>query len=127
MVRPARSLASRRTAAGLLLAACWTLAAGAAARSVGGDPERGRELLSQYQCGACHSIPGVPSAGGTQAPPLGSFGLRSYIAGRVANRPDLLARWIVDPQALVPGTAMPNMGVRPVDARHMAAYLMGLR
>ena len=92
-----------------------------------GDPERGRKLLAQYQCGSCHTIPGVSSAGGRQAPSLQSFGLRSYIAGRVVNRPELLERWISQPQALVPGTAMPSMGVSADHARHMAAYLLELR
>ena len=92
-----------------------------------GDAERGRKLLAQYQCGSCHAIPGVPSSLGQEAPPLQSFGLRSYIAGRVANRPDLLAQWIAQPQALVPDTKMPNMGVWPQDAQDMAAYLLELR
>jgi cytochrome c2 len=89
--------------------------------------ERGRQLLAQYQCGSCHSIPGVASAGGRVAASLKGFGDRSYIAGRLANRPDTLARWIEQPQALVPGTAMPSMGVSPADARDMAAYLLGLK
>ena len=89
--------------------------------------ERGRQLLAQYQCGSCHSIPGVGSAGGRIASSLKGFGLRSYIAGRVANRPDTLARWIEQPKALVPDTAMPSMGVTPADARAMAAYLLELK
>lgn len=51
---------------------------------------------------------------------------RSYIAGRLPNRPDMLAQWISNPQALVPDTAMPNMGVSPSDAQAMAAYLFSL-
>lgn len=89
--------------------------------------ERGRQLLAQYQCGSCHSIPGVASAGGRVASSLKGFGARSYIAGRLANRPDTLARWIEQPQALVPDTAMPAMGVSPADARAMAAYLLELK
>lgn len=92
-----------------------------------GDAQHGRSLLARYQCGACHTIPGVPSAAGTRAANLQSFGLRSYIAGRVVNRPELLARWIAQPQSLVPGTPMPSMGVSADDARDMAAYLMELR
>jgi cytochrome c2 len=92
-----------------------------------GNAERGRELLSQYQCGACHTIPGVNAASGHYASSLQSFGLRSYIAGRQPNRPELLERWIAQPHALVPGTAMPSMGVSPADARDMAAYLTELR
>lgn len=57
---------------------------------------------------------------------LRAWGRRSYIAGRLPNRPDLLAQWIVDPQALVPGTPMPRMGVSLADAQHIAAYLLSL-
>lgn len=88
--------------------------------------ERGRELLAQYQCGSCHAIPKVPAARASLAPPLDAFGRRSYIAGHLPNRPETLARWIEAPAALVPGTAMPSMGVSPRDARDMAAYLLAL-
>lgn len=87
----------------------------------------GRELLARYHCGSCHSIPGVASSRGQYAASLERFGARSYIAGRVANEPAALARWIADPASVVPGTLMPNMGVAPDDARAMAHYLTGLR
>ena len=89
--------------------------------------ERGRALLSQYQCGSCHAIPGVASARGQVAQPLVAWSQRSYIAGRMPNRPDVLARWIAAPQALVPGTLMPGMGVPAADAQAMAAYLFTLK
>jgi cytochrome c len=88
-----------------------------------GDAGRGLRLLTQYQCGSCHVIPGVPAARGINGPTLQAFGSRSYIAGRVPNFPDALVAWIVTPAALVPDTTMPSMGVSPEDARHMAAYL----
>lgn len=106
------------------------LAAGAAATAEARDDarqaERGRALLAQYQCGACHTIPGVPASRGQVAPPLAAWRHRSYIAGRLPNRPDVLARWIAAPQSLVPGTAMPSMGVSPADAAAMSAYLFTL-
>jgi len=86
--------------------------------------ERGQRLLAQYQCGSCHAIPGVASAGGQAASSLAGFGARSYIAGRLPNQPALLAQWIAKPQSLVPGTLMPDMGVTPADANDMAAYLV---
>jgi len=89
----------------------------------GVDADRGQRLLTQYQCGSCHAIPGVAAARGIQGPSLEAFGKRSYIAGRIPNRADALARWISAPQSLVPDTAMPNMGVSSADARDMAAYL----
>jgi cytochrome c2 len=89
--------------------------------------KRGRELLAQHHCGSCHVIPGVPAAQGRVAVTLEAFGRRSYIAGRVPNSDANLARWLVEPASLVPGTLMPAMGVSPADAREMAAYLRGLR
>lgn len=105
----------------MLAAACTSVAAQDTARI-----ERGRALLSQYQCGACHTIPGVPSSRGKVAQPLAAWRHRSYIAGRLPNREDVLVRWIVQPDALVPGTLMPSMGVSAEDAQAMAAYLFTL-
>ncbi|NUZ07016.1 c-type cytochrome [Piscinibacter koreensis] len=91
------------------------------------DPTRGQALLAQYQCGSCHAIPEVPASEGAAGPTLAAFGRRSYIAGEVPNLPANLIAWIESPQALVPGTPMPDMGVSPRDARDIAAYLMSLR
>ena len=52
---------------------------------------------------------------------------RTFIAGEVPNTPDFLVRWIEVPQAIEPGTAMPNLGVPEGDARDIAAYLYTLR
>ncbi|WP_229427225.1 c-type cytochrome [Massilia atriviolacea] len=92
-----------------------------------GDAALGKRLMEQYQCGACHAIPGVGAATGTAGPPLDKFGRRSYIAGRIPNLPGPLADWLVDPPSLKPGTMMPNVGVSRAEARHMAAYLATLR
>lgn len=93
----------------------------------GGDAARGIALMAQYQCGACHAIPGVKAADGEGGPSLERFGRRSYIAGRLPNMPDRLVAWIIDPPALVPGTRMPVMGVSENDARHIAAALYTLQ
>jgi len=92
-----------------------------------GNVTHGKNLLAQYQCGACHVIPDVPVARGIAGPPLADFGRRSYIAGHVPNNAEMLAQWIVNPRSLVPNTTMPSMGVSPDDARDMAAYLHTLR
>ena len=96
-------------------------------RVEGGDVARGRLLLAQYQCGSCHQIQGVDGARSTVGPALDTFGRQSYVAGFLPNYPDALMRWIVDPPAAKPGTAMPAMGVSAEDARHMAAYLYTLK
>ena len=94
----------------------------------GGDPERGRQLIrATYGCGACHVIPGVAGAYGKVGPPLDFWAERVYIAGNLPNQPPYLVRWLRDPQAVEPGTAMPNLGVTEIDARDIAAYLYTLR
>lgn len=93
----------------------------------GGNIEQGKALLSQFQCGVCHVIPGVEAARGATGPDLGLFARQSYIAGQLPNTPEKLVQWIVDPPAISPGTLMPNVGVSAEDARHMAAYLYTLR
>ena len=92
-----------------------------------GDPERGRSAISQYGCGACHTIPGVAGADGTVGPPLARFAQRDYIAGELRNTPENLVRWIQDPPAVEPRTAMPNLGVTEADAHDIAAYLYTLK
>jgi cytochrome c len=95
--------------------------------AVPGDPKAGRAALQRYQCGACHSIPGIAGANGLVGPPLSEYGQRVYIAGKFPKEPALLAKWIQDAPALAPQTAMPNVGVTEVDARDIAAYLYQLR
>jgi cytochrome c len=89
----------------------------------GGDIRRGRDLFQLYGCGACHVISGVPQAQGRVGPPLEGFGGRAVIAGKLANTPANLQRWLVDPQSVTPGTAMPRLGVTPGHARDLSAFL----
>jgi cytochrome c1 len=93
----------------------------------GGDAERGPALIRAYGCAACHAVPGVEGADGNVGPPLTRFGDRSYVAGMLRNRPDNLMQWIRHPQDVLPGNAMPDMGVTEQDARDIAAYLYTLR
>lgn len=107
--------------------ACEDAAVPTELRVIGGDPQAGRAVIASYDCGVCHTIPGVRGARGTVGPPLTAFGRRTLIAGSLPNRPDMLVRWIRDPPALEPDTAMPSMGVSEQEARHIAAYLYTLR
>jgi cytochrome c len=93
----------------------------------GGDAVLGKRLVEQYQCGACHLIPGARAAAGTAGPPLSHFGRRSYIAGQFPNDDAHLMAWLVDPPSMKPGTLMPAQGVSPLEARHMAAYLVSVQ
>ena len=98
-----------------------------AARLTGGDPERGRAMMRKYGCQTCHTIPGVIGADGLVGPPLAGIARRSYIGGVLPNAPTNMIRWIQDPKAIDSMSAMPNVGVTPADARHIAAYLYTLR
>ena len=123
------SLTFRMSIAAALGAGLSACSGGAEATTivVGGDPERGRTSLDGFGCGACHVIPGVAGARGMVGPPLTMFAHRAYIAGQLPNQPQNLVRWIQDPQAVEPGTAMPDLGVTPAIARDMAAFLYTLR
>lgn len=92
-----------------------------------GDPHRGSLLISDFGCSACHTIPGIPNADGLVGPPLDRMGRRIYVAGVLRNTPDNLTRWISHPQAVVPGNAMPDMGIPEGQARDIAAYLYTLQ
>ena len=93
----------------------------------GGDAERGAVLMVREACGACHQIPGIQEAEGEVGPPLSGMARRTIIAGVLPNTPQNMARWIRDPQGVVPGNAMPDVGVSEQQARDMAAYLDTLR
>lgn len=88
------------------------------------NAERGRSLASTRGCGACHAIPGVNGAEGSIGPPLEHWSQRQYIAGVLPNTPAQLQRWILEPQLVKPGIAMPNLALSDSDAADIAAYLL---
>lgn len=92
-----------------------------------GSAQHGKDLIVHYGCGSCHAIPGIRDARGLVGPPLILMGRRTYIAGELPNSPENLEKWLLDPKAVEPGTAMPNLGLSEQDARDIAAYLYGLR
>jgi mono/diheme cytochrome c family protein len=88
------------------------------------NPGRGPQLLRQFGCPACHTIP----AGGTGlvGPPLAGFAERQFIAGSLVNAPTNVMNWITDPKKYKPNTAMPRLNVDSRDAADIAAYLYTL-
>lgn len=123
--RPARAATGRLVWAVSLLVVtgCHDTGARRAQSVPGGDPERGRQLIATYGCGACHHVPGVPGAQGRVGPSFVGFGQRTFIAGHLRNEPAQLIRWIRFPQEIAPGTVMPNLGVSEANAGDIAAYL----
>ena len=91
------------------------------------DLDRGRVALHQYACPTCHEIPGIVGADNAVGPSLDGLAARGYLAGVLPNTPANLVAWLRDPPAVVPGTAMPSLGVTERDARDMVAYLSTLR
>jgi mono/diheme cytochrome c family protein len=91
------------------------------------DAKRGARALHQYACSACHTIPGITGSSPNVGPPLTGMGGRSLIAGKLANTPDNMVRWLRHTHEVDPLTAMPEMGVSEQDARDIAAYLAALR
>ncbi|MGI8554201.1 MAG: c-type cytochrome [Dehalococcoidia bacterium] len=115
-------------AALILVSACGTSVGGVPSPQVaGGDAADGKGDMQRYGCGSCHVIPGVPNAKGYAGPPLNAWARRGTIAGLLSNQPDNLEHWLQDPQSVVPGNVMPNMGVTEQDAKDMAAYLYTLK
>ncbi|HEY5289367.1 MAG TPA: c-type cytochrome, partial [Caulobacteraceae bacterium] len=89
----------------------------------GGNPGQGAILFGRFSCGACHEVAGVVGANGKVGPPLSTFADRTMIAGVLPNTPENLVRWLRQPQAVVPGNAMPDVGLSDAQARDIAAYL----
>jgi cytochrome c553 len=93
------------------------------------DAPRGRALIASgvYGCAACHTIPGIRAPRGIVGPELGGLARRSFIAGQLPNRLEILIAFLQNPPALVPATGMPNVGLSLEDARSVAVYLYTLR
>lgn len=92
----------------------------------GGNPDRGQTAIQTYGCAACHTIPGINGADATVGPPLTRIALRGYIGGVIKNSPENMIRWIQNPPAIDPKTAMPHLGVTEGEARDIASYLYTL-
>jgi cytochrome c2 len=95
--------------------------------SIAGNPQNGRQIIQNYGCGGCHIIPGVHNARGLVGPPLLYFSERTMIAGELPNTPENLVRWVENPRAVEPNTAMPDLGLSPDQAYDVAAYLYTIR
>lgn len=88
-----------------------------------GKVAAGKLAFGKYGCGGCHAILGMSGASGTVGPPLDGIAARGIIGGRLSNNPTNMMQWIAHPQQVSPGTAMPELGVTPKDARDITAFL----
>lgn len=81
---------------------------------------RGKAIfLSSVGCALCHTINGLST--GDQGPNL------THIAGLpydgLPNDPAFLRRWITNPQAIRPGTLMPDLGLTAAQVNDLVAFL----
>lgn len=91
-----------------------------------GDPEVGETAIQQYACVTCHQIPGAVGPDTWLGPNLRQIGSRTYLAGILPNTPDNMIAWLMNPKAIAPDSAMPDLGVTEAHARDIAAYLYRL-
>jgi cytochrome c1 len=83
-----------------------------------GAVARGKVAAEKLGCGACHQIQGIWPRGMT-GPSLENFARRGLIAGKLPNRPDALAAFLLDPS----GTGMPKVPMTRQNAADIAAFL----
>ena len=80
---------------------------------------RGKQLFySKYGCNSCH-IADYKNDKGYVGPALASVGTRLT--------PAWTYKWLRDPNALRPGTLMPNLNLKDDEARDLTAFLMTLK
>jgi cytochrome c oxidase subunit 2 len=84
----------------------------------------GEKLFLSKGCVGCHALNAFNAPAGMIGPNLANVGARTYIgAGTLKNTDENLARWIENPQLIKQGVLMPNLGVKPDEARSLVAFL----
>jgi cytochrome c oxidase subunit II len=87
----------------------------------------GQRAFLSGSCSTCHTIAGTP-AFGTRGPDLTHVGSRLTLAsGALANTRENMLRWIIDPQAVKPGTQMPPANLPSETLPAVVAYLRSLK
>jgi cytochrome c2 len=84
------------------------------------------KALIATHCARCHTVPGVPQATGRIGPSLAGIASRPLIAGQFANNRPAMARWLTNPQHMLPGGRMPDIGLTRPQAMVVTDYLSTL-
>lgn len=92
-----------------------------------GGPAHGKQLIARYGCTSCHTIPGIDGPRGEVGPSLDHVATREVLAGKLPNNSQNMTQYLQNPQTADPQNAMPNLGVKPDEARDIAAYLYTLK
>ncbi len=88
---------------------------------------RGQRIFETTACINCHTVSGTV-ANGRFGPDLTHLMSRDTIAaGAAPNTPENLRRWILNPNAIKPGSLMPAMELNDQELDTLTAYLETLR
>jgi cytochrome c oxidase subunit 2 len=89
------------------------------------DAMRGQQVFTGRTCASCHAVEGTartPDVG----PNLAHLGDRETLgAGVIDNTRENLTRWLDNPQAIKPGSLMPDLNLTPDEVAALVAYLEG--
>jgi cytochrome c oxidase subunit II len=98
-----------------------------AAEPIDDVAQRGRRLFLDRGCAFCHTVRGTSAFFGRDGPDLTHVASRRTLAGAtLTNVGGHLAGWIANPQALKPGTRMPQVPLEPAEFHAVLRYLQGL-
>ncbi len=107
--------------------AAWVKQQQAPMPVLAGDAAAGEQMFMTGVCIGCHTIDNT-TAQGKVGPNLTHFASRSIIAGGVLpNTPEDVTRWLTDPQAVKPGTVMPNLYLGTEKVADFVAFLESLK
>jgi cytochrome c oxidase subunit 2 len=102
-------------------------ATGGAGAATSASSAAGRRLFMTSQCASCHRIAGT-AARGFIGPDLTHLAARRWLAAlTIPNTPRWLTSWLADPQAIKPGSRMPDLGLSSGEIQALVAYLETLR
>jgi cytochrome c oxidase subunit 2 len=93
------------------------------------ETREGRELFKSLACAGCHTVTGITAGTFPGAPKLDGVASRPSIAGGVLSpvNEENLKRWIKNPPAVKPGTAMPNLGLDDDTVNKIVQWLLTLK
>lgn len=93
----------------------------------GPEVAKGRETFLANACVGCHLIQGTTAAGKV-GPELTHIASKPTIAGVMNGvNADNLTKWLKNPQAVKPGTQMPNLGLSDQTIADIVSYLLTLK
>jgi cbb3-type cytochrome oxidase cytochrome c subunit len=98
-----------------------------------GDIERGKTLVGEVGCLACHAVNDFPRKNPSEPGTYGEMDARLPMAGPELNQmgskvsSEWLQSWLINPKHYWDGTSMPRMKLSELEAKDITAYLISKR